>query len=73
MKENMVLVQISLMFVFCFFSPAAFLTFVNAYSVKWAARLMTGLSSMKIIAMAMVVVLGVWHFINKGTLLKPHL
>lgn len=56
-----------------FFSPAAFLTFVNAYSVKWAARLMTGLSSMKIIAMAMVVVLGVWHFINKGTLLKPHL
>ena len=46
--------------------PAAFLTFVNAYSVKWASRLMTGLSSMKIITMAMVVVLGVWHFIDKG-------
>lgn len=32
---------------------------------------MTGLSSMKIIAMAMVVILGVWHFIDKGIYLKP--
>lgn len=51
---------------YCFVPTAALLTFVNAYSVKWAAHLMTCLSSMKVIAMAVVVALGVWHFINKG-------
>ena len=49
-----------------FVPTAALLTFVNAYSVKWAARLMTCLSSMKVIAMAVVIALGVWHFISKG-------
>ena len=44
----------------------ALLTLVNVYSVKLAARLMTGLSSLKIIAMVVVVALGVWHFIDKG-------
>ena len=50
------------------FLTAVVLTLVNVYSVKLAARVMTGLSSMKIIAMAAVVVLGVWYFIDKGTL-----
>ena len=43
-------------------------TLVNVYSVKWTARLMTGLSSMKVIAMAAVVALGAWYFIDKGIL-----
>ena len=51
---------------FCLHSLAVLMTSVNIYSVKLAARLMTALSSLKLIALAAIVVLGAWHFIRKG-------
>lgn len=39
---------------------------MNIYSVKWSSRLATGLSFLKFLSLAFVVVLGVWHIINKS-------
>ena len=47
-------------------SSTALITLINVYSVKLTARLITGLSFFKIVAMVVVIALGVWHFINKG-------
>ena len=56
-----------------FASPAVLMALVNIYSVKLAACLMTALSSLKLIAMAAIVLLGVWYFIDKGTSLDVNL
>ena len=53
--------------------PAVLMALVNIYSVKLAARLMTALSSLKLIAMAAIVLLGVYYFIDKGIIQKLQL
>lgn len=42
------------------------LMMVNVYSVKLSARLLTWLSSFKILAIAFVIVLGIWKLIRQG-------
>ncbi len=44
------------------------LAIVNLYSVRIAARLLNWLSSMKLLALVFVIILGVWKLIQHGGL-----
>ena len=50
----------------CLFSHAVLLTIVNVYSVKVVAKLLTWLSSLKFLAFAFIVILGIWKLIQHG-------
>ena len=45
---------------------AVLLTIVNVYSVKLVTRLLNWLSSLKFLAYAFLVVLGIWKLIERG-------
>ena len=49
-----------------FYLIVVVLTMVNVYSVKASAWLLTWLSSIKTLALAFIIVLGVWKLIENG-------
>ena len=47
-------------------SCIALLTIVNVYSVKLAAKLLIWMSSIKMLALCFVIILGIWKLIENG-------